>query len=1413
MRSKSICKTLTASAMLLFVISTLNAETIIEGGNVTGTWTVEGDPYTVQGDILVQSGESLSIEAGVTVRFDGPYSLTVNGILLVAGEVNTEENSVVDIDDVDWVVFTQHQLENVTDDDRWGGIRFDQSDPGSVIQYAIIEESFAQGSWPETNGGGLYISGSSPRVENSIIRNCHAAQFGGGVFIWSSSTIFQNNLIFNNIADISGGGMHIDGSNLELRNLTVVGNQAAGFGNGAFFGSSAEPYIRSSIFWQNIGDSDNSYYNAGVQTPDVKYCIFSDGAADVENFIWPNGFFPADTVFYPLSDSSRGIDNGDVFDLSTENEPVPNGGRVNMGAYGGTALSTMSQAVISPIHPASQTRPNYLFPLSTIRAGDSTSTPIGMANIGKGPMYVYFDSLEFVPPDTGEDFSDRFSIVPFSRLDIAPDSSKVFEIVYLPLSTDALAYITRIDTDIVGQDTTIDTTYATRSMDVILRVKSNGGNTDVKLRGTPIRPVMQLDITSLDFGTVRLGDSLILEFPIKNLGDTELTLGGLPSAYTNHFTVDDEQRARINPGSGRIYEVICKPIAFVDSLFDSLQIRNNHSMRFVQLEGFSEGPIMRTNILVDEEWERLRDSDTLDYLFVDLEESRTIDIVFHNTGNYPLRVNSIETTSNDFSAVLPGSANFPFSVAAGDSGVIGIKFDPSLVQLYDDSVSIYTSATRPDTDPSLTISVQGRGTTGGTYFAGEIPNPTFDIPEVWGEDGETVYICAGPTKIASDAKLTILDGVTVQFENDDIIHVEGTLVVLGKEESPVIFNTQPSGNSPHHGGVRYVAADSRSRMEWAIIENGRTQVPYPDEPDSAETYPDFRFHGGGIAVYNCSPSFYHVTVRNCSSDQDGGGIWIFQGAPTIVRCTVENNTAATVGGGLMFWGSQPVFHNNEVINNHAELDGGGIFVKSFSDPEISNTLIMGNSAGNTGGGLFVMDHSSPTLINSIFYENDADSAAKAIRAQSRSNPIMRNSIILGHGDDAISHGEGGNLILRYSVVEGMTDSENHIIDADPEDIFVDPVNGDFHPVTGSALVDAGDPASRYEDFSFPPSKGTSRADIGLYGGRYAGVWDGSAPVRLTFFNNSARPRTIKILVNVIGNINGDPTLEIETYDETIDVPLVQVSASAGVFSASYSVEQSTYLVATASANDGNYRFRRSLNIAVYKPSTGATLADREGAQLILPPHALEAEVLILGEQDIGASLPDGVPLAAPAGARWSISSTMDYWSVPAELILPYDSDMIDAGQEQGLAIWKRTGNEWERLESYIDPVQHTVHTSVFGTGTYVVVNERNNNISSILPTKSSLGVNYPNPFNPSTTIPFDLADAGAVEIAIFNVLGQEVYHLTDGWFTAGKHTAIWHGIDNLGKDVASGLYICRFQLAPVNSTNKVINSRKVVLIR
>ena len=307
------------------------------------------------------------------------------------------------------------------------------------------------------------------------------------------------------------------------------------------------------------------------------------------------------------------------------------------------------------------------------------------------------------------------------------------------------------------------------------------------------------------------------------------------------------------------------------------------------------------------------------------------------------------------------------------------------------------------------------------------------------------------------------------------------------------------------------------------------------------------------------------------------------------------------------------------------------------------------------------------------------------------------------------------------------------------------------------------------------------------------------------------------MVNVFGDSVLTPGLRIvDTFVDTVDVGLDPVGDEANAYTGSYRVEESAYLVveAYASSPEGtDYIFRRNITLTLFKPAVGGTSSNPDGIRLIIPPGAMDQEAVVTGRPDPGASLPDDATLNSPAGARWVLDCPVSEWAEPGELVLPYYGEIVRDGAENGLSVWKFARGEWERMESYVDVAERTVHAVADGSGTYVVVYDENGDYSSALPRTTGLGSNYPNPFNPVTTIPIRLAGAGNVDIRIYNILGQEVTRLFSGWRTAGNHRIVWNAANNFNSSVASGVYICRMKFSAADGSGTIIDSRKLVLMR
>jgi parallel beta-helix repeat protein len=1435
-----ITKGMTVLVLLCLLTGVAAAENMTIPGNTTFTedelWSSTYDTVFVDGNITVPNGVTLTIEAGVTVFFRGDYSINVSGILDARGmapEV-TDDSLRYDPDDIEWVKFTQDTTglnlnwttpEGEGWDSLWKGIRFDSAPAGSILQYVIIEYGYARGDWPESCGGGIFVHSSSPTIKNCILRYNRAEHSGGGIYLYYSNPEFRNNVIANNYAGEAGGGVFVDNSDeIEFWNLTVVQNRAganinAYHGNGMYFGPNAVPFVRSSILFSNDGlsvNDDDAYYNAGSIPSDItpfKYCVITTLSEDEpDNFNYKGKdaggreiVYFEDDYYWTLSDSSRAVDFGDPNDPMASNEPLPSGGpqdsgnpHINIGAWGGTQFSTRSLGVGRQVDGAGDpfigTTP-FAGVSARTRPGESNPVTLQLKNIGSGYLSILMNdaNMYWVSGPT----QSRYSWIESDEPILArPDSVAIVQLLYTPLEGDH-----------IYQDAEHD----------VLELVTNAGTFRWEIRKNFHDPKVDETVTvdALDYDTVYIAQPETLQVEIANIGTTNLNL----TSYTSmdYFSVvesDVDSMQTIAPQTSRTYNVVCDP-STVGPIQEELRIGTNDESISITLSAYAVGPLPQIIRPLDQ---------NIDFDFVDLNDTRTRSIGIINNGNRDLVITSTSNTDQASFYFNPPALNKV--IGPGEEDSLIFVFDPDRLGEHLDTLRINTN-----TYPFDPFYITGIGTQGGIYFSDEIPNIASGISSVWGAGDDSVYVCAGASFIPPGKNITILPGVRVEFERPradaiggpNFIQVEGTLEVFGTEDEKVHFVPQ-EGAGTLHGGLIFLSAEQGTRLEWAVIDSGTTWTvdeieEYLDPDDDIDepfdtAIPHQLGHGGGITVYNCNPSFYQVTVKNCESLKDGGGVWVYQSQPTFTRCSIMDNVAATDGGGAMFWGSAPYFYSNLVSGNTA-VDGGGIYMRSHSSPLVANSIITGNTATGLGDGISMKEISTPNFLNSVIANNVDDGAEIGVYVSDLSKPVFRNSVIIGHAGAEIDTSAEGSTITGYNVVEGGWAAND--LNIDPQLAF--DANGFVVRDENSPLVDIGDPSSAFEDYSFPPSMGTATADIGVYGGPYAGYWANN-PIQIRIFHNTANPAGLHFVVNAMQALSTEPTLMLSTHNSDEELTLSAIGDRNRSWRAGYTADKSSYieLVATATYDDGSgvttASIRRTLAVSLFRTTVGAELSDNSGARLILPPNSVGADMVVIGENDLNASVPEEMIFAAIAGPRWEVKAPVESWSDQAEIVMPYNTDLVRTGTEEGLSVWRcNTDGEWSRLESYVDINSGTVHAKSTGPGRHATFYEPAGSSSEILPTKSQLGANYPNPFNPTTNIPFVLSGASRVEIGVFNILGQKVATITNNWFTAGNHVVMWNGRNAMGHEVASGVYLYRMESRPADGSAGIVQTRKLVLMR
>ncbi|MCB5229039.1 MAG: T9SS type A sorting domain-containing protein [Candidatus Cloacimonetes bacterium] len=188
--------------------------------------------------------------------------------------------------------------------------------------------------------------------------------------------------------------------------------------------------------------------------------------------------------------------------------------------------------------------------------------------------------------------------------------------------------------------------------------------------------------------------------------------------------------------------------------------------------------------------------------------------------------------------------------------------------------------------------------------------------------------------------------------------------------------------------------------------------------------------------------------------------------------------------------------------------------------------------------------------------------------------------------------------------------------------------------------------------------------------------------------------------------------------------------------------------------------------------------------------------------------PDGLPNTQLAQFQYPASSVVEGWNyvqMPDGINIPdgqFYVGIYEAANAPAIGVdtssngnsYIRTGSTWDAFTAGELMIRAIVEPAV----------------SSDDPILSPVvldATNYPNPFNPETTISFSVPTTGHTTVKIYNLKGQVVRSLVNDLRAAGQHVVIWNGKDDSGKEVSSGLYFYRVSNDGKNVTRKMLLSK------
>ena len=356
-----------------------------------------------------------------------------------------------------------------------------------------------------------------------------------------------------------------------------------------------------------------------------------------------------------------------------------------------------------------------------------------------------------------------------------------------------------------------------------------------------------------------------------------------------------------------------------------------------------------------------------------------------------------------------------------------------------------------------------------------------------------------------------------------------------------------------------------------------------------------RTSGGGIYCRKNSPDINNCTFSGNSAINEGGGIGIYKGSPKLINCIFIGNTAMQGGGLSNTRDCYTTLIDCNFSGNHALGEGGGMCNYSYSRPTLINCAFSDNTSNHAGGGMtnafdshstlinctFTgnsaengggMDsyYSGPTLTNCTFSGNYAEDFGGGMRNSDRGNTTLLNCTFTGNSTDGSGGGiyrRGNNIKITNNILWGNTPSQIDgvgtiaitycdvqsswpglgNIDTDP--CFVDSgywdvnnvwIDGDYHLLTGSPCIDAGDPdyiaGANETDIDGEPRIINDRVDIGADEFVFATPFIEVSQSRLNFIYGIGgivpEPQTFSVWMN-----GGALDCHIEYDCEWVDIEL------------------------------------------------------------------------------------------------------------------------------------------------------------------------------------------------------------------------------------------------------------------------------------
>ncbi len=527
-------------------------------------------------------------------------------------------------------------------------------------------------------------------------------------------------------------------------------------------------------------------------------------------------------------------------------------------------------------------------------------------------------------------------------------------------------------------------------------------------------------------------------------------------------------------------------------------------------------------------------------------------------------------------------------------------------------------------------------------------------------------------------------------------------------------------------------------------------------------------HGGAIYSFEASP-----TIRDClfqtnraalgSTFGVGGALCLVGGSPVIENCTFTGNIASWGGAAGVFTGASASFIDcvltaNSCSDSLSDHFGAGLFVQDAT-VILQGSTLAGNGGSYQGGGIY-LDGGQVELADSVLMNNRANQDGGGVQAAGGSLAMTRTTVAGNTAGAAFGGGlmaEGTDLVLRNVRFTGNASASLGGA------VYASAVTG----LVENCLVD-GNSGALVGGLAVISDAGFALRNTVIFGNTGGGLLGGGAAFSADYNN--------------LWNNSGGDYISTEPGPNDLGCEPLFVDLGGG------------------------------------DPGLGVhSLLIDAGQPGCLDPDGSPSDVGLCGGPEADFPAParvGGLALTALDAGRYrldwvpNVESDVDHYVVyrdTAEVFVPAPA---------------------KALGQVAHPAATFTDTPPFAEGYYLVVavdsQGHAGGYSGAIPFSSSglsaagdplvpevLGIRgiYPNPFNPTTTILFEVPKEGRIRLEIFDVRGRRVCGLVDAVLPAGSHRIVWKGQDERGSAAASGIYFARLGDGSRRVTTKMVLAR------